>query len=221
MEKVQVKQVEKTTHDVMHIRTEKPDGMNFTPGQAADVALDDPKWKDEKRPFTFTSLPSQEDLEFNIKVYPEHNGVTEQIGKLEAGDHLLLGEVFGAIEYKGTGVFLAGGAGITPFIAILKDLQKEGKIRGNKLIFANKTKADIILQNYFDDILGSDFINILSREEDSKYKHGHIDKNLIADNSDVKNSIYYLCGPPPMMDAVLEALDSLGVPRSRIVMEDF
>jgi predicted ferric reductase len=36
--------------------------------------------------------------------------------------------MFGAIEYKGEGVFIAGGAGVTPFIAILRQLQADDKL---------------------------------------------------------------------------------------------
>lgn len=221
MSKVRILSIEKSTHDVMHITTEKPDGLEFKPGQAADVSVDKQDWKDEVRPFTFTSLPSDRNLEFNIKIYPEHEGVTEQIGNLKADDHLILGDVFGAIEFKGDGVFIAGGAGVTPFISIIKDLQKQGKIAKNKLIFANKKKEDIILHDYFKKVLGADFINTLSDEEVSGYNHGYITKDLIAQNSDVKSSYYYLCGPPPMMDAVMKQLDELGVSKEHIVHEDF
>jgi ferredoxin-NADP reductase len=50
----------------------------------------------------------------------------------------------GAIEYKGEGVFIAGGAGVTPFIAILRQLQAENKTTTN--YFTNKTANDIILK---------------------------------------------------------------------------
>ncbi len=220
MSKIRVISVEKSTHDVMHITTEKPDGLDFKPGQAADVSIDKPEWKDEVRPFTFTSLPSDTNLEFNIKVYPEHNGVTEQIGKLKVGDHLILGDVFGAIEYKGEGVFLAGGAGVTPFIAIIKDLNKQGKIAHNKLIFANKKKEDIILHDYFQKVLGEDFVNTLSDEKVSGYYHGYITKELISQKSEGKSPYYYVCGPPPMMDAVMKQLEELGVSKAHIVHED-
>lgn len=221
MSKVRVISVEKSTHNVMHITTEKPKDLDFKPGQAVDVSVDKPDWKDELRPFTFTSLPSDKNLEFNIKVYPEHNGVTDQIGKLKAGDHLILGEVFGAIEFKGEGVFLAGGAGVTPFISIIKDLKKQGKIANNKLIFANKKKEDIILHDYFHKVLGNDFINTLSDEKVSGYHEGYITKDMISKNSDGKSPYYYLCGPPPMMDAVMKQLDELGVSKEHIVHEDF
>jgi ferredoxin-NADP reductase len=57
-----------------------------------------------------------------------------------------LHDVFGAIAYKGQGVFIAGGAGVTPLICIFRNLQLKNEIRGNMLIFANKTKEDIILK---------------------------------------------------------------------------
>jgi hypothetical protein len=48
-------------------------------------------------------------------------------------------DVWGAIEYKGEGVFIAG-AGVTPF-KILRQLQvDDDKIANNKLIFTNKTE---------------------------------------------------------------------------------
>jgi ferredoxin-NADP reductase len=71
----------------------------------------------------------------------------------------------GAIEYKGEGVFIAGGAGVTPFIAILRQLQAENKIANNKLIFTNKTANDIILKKEFNDMLGKNFINTLTDEQ--------------------------------------------------------
>ncbi|RUO50802.1 hypothetical protein CWE21_01525 [Pseudidiomarina aquimaris] len=74
--KLEIQSIEDVTHDVKRIRLAKPDGYQFTPGQATEVALDREGWRDEKRPFTFTSLNSDPWLEFTIKVYPEHDGVT-------------------------------------------------------------------------------------------------------------------------------------------------
>ena len=76
----------------------------------------------EKRPFTFTSLPGDDHLEFTIKCYTDHDGVTNQLGQLKAGDELLLHDIWGAIHYTNEGTFIAGGAGITPFIAIFRQL---------------------------------------------------------------------------------------------------
>jgi predicted ferric reductase len=94
------------------------------------VSINTPNLK-TKRPFTFTSLNDNDYLEFIIKIYDSNDGVTE-LGKLKQGDELLIHDVWGAIEYK-EGVFIAGGAGVTPFIAILRQLQAENKIANNKL----------------------------------------------------------------------------------------
>lgn len=220
MKPIKIISIDNATHNVYHIVAEKPKELNFKPGQAADVAINKAEWKDEVRPFTFTSLPAENSLSFHIKSYPDHNGVTEQIAKLKKGDSLLIGDVFGAIQYKGEGIFLAGGAGITPFIAILKDLEKQDKIGNNKLIFANSTAKDIVEKSHFKRMLGDNFINILSKEDKEGYHHGYITKEMIQEQIE-GNPYFYLCGPPPMMDAVMKELQELGIEEDKIVKEDF
>src|SRR5438445_3882352 len=139
---VKIKAIGKVTHDVMKIITEKPEKYQFTPGQATEIAIDKEGWKDEKRPFTFTCLPTDDHLEFMIKTYPSHKSVTNELFQLKSDDKLILQDAFGAINYKSEGIFIAGGAGITPFISIFKYLHSKNEIGKNKLIFANKTKAD-------------------------------------------------------------------------------
>jgi len=73
------------THNVHRIRFGKPEGYKFTPGQATDVSVNKPDWADEKRPFTFTCLNDDPYLEFTIKSYNDHDGVTKQIGLLQCG----------------------------------------------------------------------------------------------------------------------------------------
>ena len=57
-------------------------------------------------------------------------------------------------EYKGEGVFIAGGAGITPFLSIFRYLNSKNEINNNILIFANKTKADIIHEEELKSLAG-------------------------------------------------------------------
>lgn len=221
MEQIKIISIENATHNVVHIRTEKPQDVSFLPGQAVDVSVHIPGFEKELRPFTFTSLPSDDHLEFFIKIYPEHNGVTEQIGKLKQGDSLFIGEVFGDIQYKGEGVFIAGGAGITPFISIFRSLEKKNIIGKNKLVFANKTSNDIINKVFFDRLLGDNFINVLSEEEVAGFQHGYITKDLIKAQIESSETCFYLCGPPPMMDAVLKSLQELDIDDARIIKEQF
>lgn len=216
---VKIVSVEHLTHDVLRIVAAKPRGLNFIAGQAVDISLVKRGWEQELRAFTFTSLPEEEHLEFTIKTYPAHKGLTQQLLSSAKGDELVIHDVFGAISYKGEGIFIAGGAGVTPFIAILKQLKKDNKIGNNKLLFANKTKADIILEEKFQKWLGDNFINILSDEERTGYDHGYITADFIRKHTDEQSKYFYLCGPDPMMQAVAKHLSSLGISDSFIVKE--
>ena len=216
-----IKSIENLTHDVLRLILNKPEGLTYIPGQAADIALNKPDWNEKKNCFTFTSLPEDDHIEFTIKTYPEHHGMTNELLSAQPGDEVIIYDSFGDIYFKGPGIFIAGGAGVTPFIAILKNLQKQNKLEGNKLIFANKGKADIILENYFDSMLDKDFINVLSNEDLDGYEHGYISPELIKKYSEEDLKYYYLCGPPPMMDAVEGHLASLGIAEDFIVKESF
>jgi hypothetical protein len=218
--KIQLKKIEHVNHNVLHLVTDKPNGYNFTPGQATELSIDKNGWKDKKRPFTFTSLPEDEELEFTIKVYPSHDGVTNQLEKLHVGDYLNIGDAWGAIKYQGQGSFIAGGAGVTPFIAILKDLNFKGKLKGNQLFFSNHTEKDIIYKNNLEVWLSDNFHPVLSQEQHSDYPNGHIDKSLLQKNNLEITKPVYLCGPPEMMESLKAILFEMGLPKSLLVTED-
>ncbi len=221
---VKILDITPVTHDVKRFRVQKPAGYSFIPGQATEVSINKPEWKDEKRPFTFTALNSAPYLEFTIKIYPARKGVTNQLGTLTTGDELIIRDVWGAINYKGKGVFIAGGAGVTPFISILRDLNTKDQIKGNKLLFANKTKADIILKDELQEMLGDDFINILSEEanrtdDGSNYARGFINNEFLKSNINDFDQYFYVCGPDPMIQIVLKLLAELGAGEKSVIIE--
>ncbi len=219
--KVKILAIENVTHDVKSLRLEKPNGYGFTPGQATDVAINKPGLTDQKRSFTFTSLNKWDYLEFTIKIYNDHNGVTKEIGKLKPGEELIIDDPWGAISYKGEGIFIAGGAGVTPFIAILRELDTKNQIGNNKLIFANKTEADIIRKDEFEKMLNKNFINILSHQKSDKYHFGFITEEFLKSVFKNLNQYFYLCGPDPMIESVEKILMDFNVDKSYIVKEKF
>jgi ferredoxin-NADP reductase len=218
---VKIKSIDRITHDVLKIVTEKPDDFTFVPGQAVAVSINKSGWENEVRPFSFTSTPDQDFLEFIIKVYPLHKGVTNQLQLIKEGDELILHNILGAINYKGKGVFIAGGAGITPFISIFRDLRSKNEIGSNKLIFANKTKGDIILEAEFKEMLSYNFINIIANEKTNGYAHGLISEGFLKAYISRTCKNVYLCGPPPMMEAVEKHLHFLNIDEKAIVKEEF
>ncbi len=219
---VAIHDIQQVTHDVKEFTFEKPEGYTFEPGQATEVSINKKGWKEANHPFTFTSLQEDPELQFTIKIYNDHNGLTEQIGKLQEGDQFIIHDVWGTIQYKGPGIFLAGGAGVTPFIAILRRLAKDDEIDGNKLIFSNKTEEDIILKDEFEEILGDDFINVITDEptDNHIFLDSFIDKEFLNGQIDNFNQPFYVCGPPKFMDAMLGYLKELGANPEGLVFEE-
>ena len=131
------------------------------------------------------------------------------------GDEILIKDVFGTIEYKGRGVFIAGGAGITPFIAILRQLKKDGKLEGNKLIFSNKTRKDIILGSEFKKMFKKNPDDlILTLDEETERKEGYFYETINEDflKKHIKNfsQYFYICGPPKFVKDIKNTFAILG-----------
>jgi ferredoxin-NADP reductase len=207
------------THNVKQFDIEKPKGYKFIPGQATDVSINKKGLKDDLHPFTFTSLNDWDNLQFTLKIYTDHNGMTNKLQDINTGDELILHDVWGAINYKGPGLFIAGGAGVTPFIAILRQLYKDGKLKDCKLLFANKSAEDIILKDEFEIMLGDNFINILDKSDDPKILQGHIDKAFLKKYATDDVKYYYICGPDKFVEVMVKYLEDLGKNKEQIIIE--
>jgi ferredoxin-NADP reductase len=216
---VRIIAITNVTHNVKRFVIEKPQGFHFTPGQATDLSINEEDWKDNKHPFTFTCLTDDPYLEFTIKIYPERNGITKRLGEMEAGAELIISDAWGAIEYKGPGYFIAGGAGITPFIAILRYLHKMNILEGNTLYFSNLTDEDIILEDELKAILGDNAHFTVTKQKDSKNDHRRIDADFLkAEIKDFKKH-FYLCGPDQMVADLTKELEKVGAKADSVVFE--
>lgn len=216
---VKVLQTNFVTHNVKHFVVEKPAGYTFVSGQATDVAINKPGLEDELRPFTFTSLNEWDNLEFTIKIYTDHDGITHKLLNVNGGDELIVHEVFGTIAYNKPGLFIAGGAGITPFISIFRYLKAHDQVAGNTLLFANHSEADIILKDELSEILGENMVNVINHPANPETTAKTIDKRLLSQyiNDGVAN--YYICGPDAFTAAMIDDLKALGVAEGQIVYE--
>ncbi|QDC02828.1 FAD-binding oxidoreductase [Mesorhizobium sp. 8] len=217
--RVKILEAENVTHNVRRFRFERPDGYAFVPGQATEVSIDQDGWREEKRPFTFTGLSQWPDLEFTIKTYTDHDGVTNRLATLGAGDALLIDDPWGTIEYKGKGTFIAGGAGITPFIAILRDLADRKAAAGHRLIFSNRTEDDIILRDLWEKMPGLEHLFVVTRGDGKTFPAGPVDKAFLRDHAGDFGQHFYVCGPDKMVADINAALTELGAAATNLVFE--
>ena len=207
------------THDVKRFIVSKPIGLSYEPGEGVELAIDEPQWRDEGRPFTPTSLPADGVLEFTIKGYPEHHGVTRRLHLLRPGDRVLLREPFGTITYCGPGTFIAGGAGVTPFLAILRALAQQDHLEGHGMIFSNKTPADVICEKEFRHYLGKRFVLTYTQEREPGYRTRRIDAEFLSEVIDHFDQRFYVCGPPKFVEDVNHSLRQLGASPDALVFE--
>ena len=210
------------THDVKRFIVTKPDTFSFTPGQGVELVIDQEKWREEEgRPFTPTGLVTDGVLEFIVKRYPEHKGVTDKMHTLKPGDNLLMSESFGTIAYRKPGVFIAAGAGITPFLAIFRQLALDNATAKQKLIFSNKTPADIICEKELLYYFGYNCHLLCTRDSGPRYINGYIDRPYLQkaiDNREQYEHVY-VCGPETFVEEVNVIVKEMGYSAESLIYE--
>jgi Flavodoxin reductases (ferredoxin-NADPH reductases) family 1 len=206
------------THNVKRFVLEKPADFSYIPGHSTHLAVNMPGWEDQWRSFTFTSLNSWDYLEFIIKIYDDHNGVTQQLGKLNAGTSIRMKDVFGTIDYKGPGIFIAGGTGITPFIAIFRALYYSGNMRNVGLFYSNHYHNDVILHQELTQMLGKSYANFFSKEGVIGFGEKRIDRDFLVKAIGDFDRRFYVCGPETFVDDVSRYLMELGARMDAIII---
>lgn len=208
------------THNVRRYRFERPAGYTFNAGQATEAAIDLDGWRDEKRPFTFTGLEDDPYLEFTIKTYESHDGVTKRIGLANPGDTLLIDDPWVTMPYHGPGTFVAGGAGITPLLAVLRMLAADEALAGNRLIFSNTKAHDVILREELEvmSMKGLDLMLTVTDENVAGLMHERLDRHFFEQHIEDFSGWFYLCGPDKMTADMSTALVSLGADPDKVII---
>lgn len=206
---VKILQKDHLNHDVIRFKLEKPEGYSFKSGQAIELLINDPESKGPS-PFTFTNLPTDNYLELMIKIYKERNGVTSAISDKQIGDEVSISDPWDSFENKGPGIFIAGGAGITPFIALLRQLKNEQNIGNSQLFFYNKTRQDIFLEEELKALLGERYSNILTKEMSAKERHEQLSEKFFEERVIEFGQPFYVCGPPGFVERIQESVSWLG-----------
>lgn len=207
------------THDVKQFIVRRPDGFQYEPGQGVEVAVDADGMREDVRPFTPTSPRDAPTLEFLIKVYPEHDAVTEELHSLKPGHGLLLSEPFGTITYRGPGTFIGAGAGVTPLLAILRHIDDPKELGKCSLLFSNKAPADVICERELRHLLGDRCRLTCTQRSALGYDDGRIDRSYLEDNVGDALRPHYVCGPPGFVAGVVDALRDMEVDTDGIVIE--
>jgi NAD(P)H-flavin reductase len=214
------------THDVMTFIFELDKPINYVPGQFCVIKMDG---FEKEHPFTFVKPANGKKIEFTIKSMGEF---TEAMHNMNIGDKIEVKEPEGESlnfdkSVKEDVVFLAGGSGITPFMAALRYMIQEDMKNQATLIFSNRKKEDIIFEKELEEMSKKYRIKVIhtltkDNEDSFKYKHGHIDKEMLETYiQNIDKKIIYICGPPGMVEDLRKKLKEMGVDESAIRWEDW
>jgi propane monooxygenase reductase component len=221
------------THDMRHLvlRLVEPTEVRFFPGQYVDLAI---PGTDEVRSFSMANTSSKESgqLEFVIRVYPDGLFSGFLANRLQVGDQLDLTGPFGVFTlregYDSDLIFLGGGAGMAPILSLLRSMVEKGIERKATYYYGARTRKDLCfeaeLRELESKLPGFRYIPALSEPASDDDWDGEV--GLITDvvkrhESDLKGTHAYVCGPPPMVEAAMPLLATLGVEEKRIYYDKF
>jgi predicted ferric reductase len=170
----------------------------------------------EQHPFTISSDP-RADVRFSIKASGDF---TDQLGPaLPEGSAARVEGPYGAFTSsrgRADQLWLAGGIGITPFLAMAADLDAATRVL---LVWSVRRKPEALYTDELSRIAyeksNFEFIVHATAEQ------GHLELDALHADAALREGSVFVCGPVPMREAFLKQLKSLGVPRSEIYYEEF
>ncbi|MPY99184.1 MAG: 2Fe-2S iron-sulfur cluster binding domain-containing protein [Actinophytocola sp.] len=230
---VEVVANDNATHDMRHlvVRLVEPGELKFFPGQYVDFTI---PGTEESRSFSMANTSSREGglLEFVIKIYPDGRFSEFLDTQVDVGDRLDITGPFGVFTLRDAPdtelVFVGGGAGMAPILALLRCMAERGINRKATYYYGARTRRDLC----FDDELREleqtlpnfRYVPALSEPDGDDSWDGAVGliTDVVREREDDLSGVHgYVCGPPPMVEAALELLPVLGVADDAIFYDKF
>lgn len=221
--------------DIYELVFQTPRKFDYKPGQYLEWTLAHQRvdTRGNRRYFTISSSPTEDDLRVGIKFYPQSSSYKRRMFELNQGDSVSIVSLAGDFTMPDNPakklVFIAGGIGITPFRSMLKYLLDTNQQRDIVVFYVNKNASEIVYQDILfsaQSKLGIKTVYILSDKDNIPVnwqgKVGRITPEMIsAEVPDFKERKFYISGPHSMVDAYKTSLKKLHVPGSQIITDYF
>lgn len=230
--KTLVEEIEDLTHDIKRFKFKllEPNIIEFKPGQYIQFQI--PKTA-EFRAYSIGSKPSHNDfVELLVRLIPDGLCTTYMFNVLKQGDEATLTGPYGDFYLREEStkdiICVAGGSGVAPIRSIVYHLFEKGTDRKVTYFFGARQKRDCFYMEEFQQLEKEHpnfkFVPALSMpvpEDKWTGETGFIHLSIEKHIKDFSNVEAYLCGPPPMIDAVINLLTSKGVKESDIHFDKF
>ncbi len=206
--------------------------FDYAPGQFAFVTFHSESLPVERHPWTISSTPTRpQGLIFTIKCSGDF---TAHIGRLKSGDTAEIDGPYGLFSYLASVrdqnqelVMIAGGVGVTPMLSMLRYMVDVDQMRKATLIWSNRTEEDILCRDEIEEmeekLLNLTVHHVLSAQADFQGRTGRLNQDMLKEllSNTSHEACVFVCGPPPMMDAVCGDLKKIGYSPRTILTERF
>lgn len=206
-----------------------PQPLRYTAGQFIELTLphDNPDDRGVKRWFTLSSAPEQEFLTITTRLATEHgSSFKSTLRSLTPGTEVHMSDPMGDFVLpklvQTPLVFIAGGIGITPFHSMLEWLANTKETRPITLIHGVNIEDDIIFQPTFERAGVHATIVVSTPSPAWGGERGRLNAEMITGLANITDdTLLYLSGPEPMVEALEKDLIAHGIARSQLVGDYF
>ena len=230
--KTLVEEIQDLTHDIKRFRFKllEPNIISFKPGQYIQFQI--PKTA-EFRAYSVASKPSEKDfVELLVRLIPDGLCTTYMFKVLKKGANATVTGPYGHFylreESKKDVICVAGGSGVAPVKSIIYHLFEKGTDRKVTYFFGARQKRDLYyteefrrLEKEHPNFKYVPALSMPSPEDGWTGETGFVHLSIEKYIKDFSKVEAYLCGPPPMIDAVIRVLTTKGVKESDIYFDKF
>ena len=207
----------------LRVKLSRPIG--FLPGQYVNVTV---PGTEMHRSYSFSSAPGADEAAFLIRNLPGGEMSGYLGGRAKTGDSVTLTGPMGAFYLRPierAQLWLAGGTGLAPFLSMLEQVAEQGADQPIVLYYAVTRAADLVELDRVNSLAKKagnvTVITILAAEEDAHERKGFVTDHVTAGDLNSGDCDVYLCGPPPMVDAVRDHFSKLGAEPANFYYEKF
>ncbi|OWW22512.1 benzoate 1,2-dioxygenase electron transfer component BenC [Noviherbaspirillum denitrificans] len=200
------------------------DAPAFLPGQYVNIGV---PGSAQHRSYSFSSAPGARRMTFLIKQVPG-GLMSGWLASAAAGANLEMTGPLGSFYLRAVNkplLFLAGGTGLAPFLSMLEELARLESNQPVHMIYGVTRDQDLVLvdrlQEYALRVPGFTFSTCVADPSTTHERQGYVTQHMPAQALHDGNVDVYLCGPPPMVDAVQKHFKTAGITPASFHYEKF
>ncbi|MBU0902564.1 MAG: ring-hydroxylating dioxygenase ferredoxin reductase family protein [Gammaproteobacteria bacterium] len=209
----------------LSIKGEALSKLAFLPGQYVNLKV---PGSEQTRAYSFSSLPKDGEVSFLIRNVPGGLMSSFLTGLAKAGDSMTLAGPLGSFylrEIKRPLLLLAGGTGLAPFTAMLEKIANEGSAHPLHLIYGVTNDFDLVEMDRLEALaarIPNFTYSACVANPDSQYpQKGYVTQHIEPKHLNEGEVDIYLCGPPPMVEAVSGYIREQGIQPANFYYEKF